>query len=114
MVDSRGARRCRKKRRSEVGVGGPVSWAPISYAPAMANERLIPVFMPSLCALLLNRERAKGAPLSEAEVIAIRDDAIAVMMPEAEASALAESRGYPDINPERCWTEWVALRPTLP
>jgi hypothetical protein len=39
----------------------------------MSNERLIPLFVPSLAALLANREQAKGAPLTQEEVITIRE-----------------------------------------
>lgn len=70
----------------------------------MAKEqKLVPVFMPALVALLLRAEESKGEPLTEQEVIAIRDEANCVMMPAAQAKKQEESRGYPDVDPENCW-----------
>jgi hypothetical protein len=74
------------------------------------EEPLIPVFMPTLAALLMNREQEKGAPLTEAEVLEIRDTAIVMMMPESQADAMNDARGYLDIDPENCWQEWQQLR----
>ena len=79
----------------------------------MSTERLIPVFMPSLVSVLLHHERDKGAPLTEAEVIAIRDKSIAVMLRESVAVEMARKRGYDDINPERCWSQWQRVRTEL-
>ena len=79
----------------------------------MSNEELIPVFIPSLSAILLHREQEKGSPLTEAEVIGIRDEATVVMLPKAQADKMDESRGYADINPELCWLQWRLLRLTL-
>jgi hypothetical protein len=76
----------------------------------MNNEDLLPVFMPSLAALLLHHERKKGAPLTEAEVIAIRNEATVVMVPRGHVSAVEEKRGYKDIDPELCWLQWRLLR----
>lgn len=74
------------------------------------REDVVPVFVPALVALLLSAEEEKGEPLTEEEVIAIRDEAACVMMPAAEAAALEESRGYPDIAPEDCWEQWQQVR----
>ncbi|MFT3736646.1 MAG: DUF2314 domain-containing protein [Rhodocyclaceae bacterium] len=41
----------------------------------MTEEKLVPVFIPALVAILVNAEDKKGEPLSKEEVIAIRDDA---------------------------------------
>jgi hypothetical protein len=77
------------------------------------GEKLIYVFMPTLASLLLNAERSKGAPLTYEEVIAVRDKATCVMVPEGVAAQIEEKRGYSDIDPENCWEEWNTLRPEL-
>lgn len=80
----------------------------------MAKEqKLVPVFMPALVALLLRAEESKGEPLTEQEVIAIRDEANCVMMPAARAKKQEESRGYPDVDPENCWEDWQQMRAEL-
>jgi hypothetical protein len=76
----------------------------------MADSKLIPVFIPALVALLLNLERKKGSPLSEQDVIDIRDKGVCVMLPIEQAKALAEKRGYDDIDPENVWVEWKRAR----
>ena len=35
------------------------------------------------------------------------------MIPESNVSAIEEARGYADLDPERCWEDWQALRPSL-
>ena len=69
--------------------------------------------MPSLVATLLNRERAKGSPLTEQEVIQIRDGCPSVAVPRDVARQIDESRGYLDIDPENCWEEWQRARKEL-
>ena len=78
-----------------------------------AGDAVIPVFIPPLVALLWNLEQQKGAPLSEAEVLQIRDGAVCMTMSRAMARKLAESRGYDDIDPEDVWREWQAARARL-
>ena len=77
------------------------------------NQRLILVFMPSLVSTLLNRDKAKGSPLTEDEVIAIRDGAHCVATPADVVPAITEARGYEDIDPENVWRDWCAIRPSL-
>lgn len=69
--------------------------------------------MPALIAVLLNREREKGSPLTEAEVLAIRDSAESTMVPRDIVPQIVASRGYEDIDPEHAWEEWNAVRPSL-
>ena len=76
----------------------------------MPEEKLVFFFIPSLVAILLNRERAKGHPLTEQEVLEIRDGAVTIALtPEAAADA-EKSRGYRDIDPENVWEEWQRAR----
>lgn len=77
------------------------------------SEDLVLSFTPSLVALLLNAERTAGRPLTEAEVLEIRDSATCIAVPRSMAAALTTSRGYPDIDPEDCWAQWQQARADL-
>ena len=70
-------------------------------------------FMPSLVSILLAKEEAKGTPLTEEEVTAIRDSAHCVALTHEQALKVEEERGYYDIDPERCWEEWQEFREAL-
>ncbi len=83
----------------------PYEVPPEGYAGVRSSEGLVPVFIPSLISLLLNREQVKGEPLTEAEILSIRDSAICVMTPVDKVQAVVEARGYDDIDPENCWQE---------
>jgi len=75
-----------------------------------ASHGLVPVIIPPLVATLFLLERKKGAPLTEEEVYEIRDKAPAMMLPIPQAEQLEKARGYRDINPESCWSEWLQRR----
>ena len=80
----------------------------------MSNpEKLLIYPMPSLVSTLLNRERAKGSPLTEAEVIQIRDQSPSVAVPIDVAQKIDAERGYKDIDPEQCWEQWQEARKHL-
>ncbi|WP_442680100.1 hypothetical protein ACSBM8_02510 [Sphingomonas sp. ASY06-1R] len=79
----------------------------------MSDEELVIMPMPSLVALLLSKEQEKGSPLTEAEVIEIRDNAVCTMTPPDVVARIAEARGYDDIDPENAWEDWIAIRPSL-
>jgi hypothetical protein len=72
---------------------------------------IVPV--PSLVATLLRRETDKGTPLTEAEVLAIRDNCPSIAITDEMLEQLVEGRGYEDIDPENAWDEWQAIRPSL-
>ena len=76
------------------------------------DDPLVIVPIPPLVALLVHYENQKGSPLSEAEVLEIRGKAICMTMRRSHASALAQSRGYDDIDPE-VWEQWNAIRSTI-
>jgi hypothetical protein len=76
----------------------------------MAEPQVIPVFIPALVVLLHHAERQKGSPLTESEVLAIRDSGVCMMMAVERAIALDEKRGYNDIDPERVWEQWQEAR----
>jgi hypothetical protein len=73
-------------------------------------DPLIPVFIPALVQLLAIREQAKGAPLTESEVLEIRGEGVCIMLRHSMAMKMDEARGYPDINPTNVWQEWQAIR----
>lgn len=77
------------------------------------DSELVLYFVPSLVATLLNRERTAGRPLTEAEVLAIRDDCPVVALREETARLAAKERGYPDIDADRCWEVWQEVREEL-
>lgn len=79
----------------------------------MSTDPLCLVFVPALVALLKAAEDRKGSPLSEAEVLEIRDNATATAVPFSAAFALETERGYRDITPEECWEEWQQVRLSL-
>jgi hypothetical protein len=79
---------------------------------ASDDEDLVLVAIPPLVALLVHHEQEKGEPLTEAEVLAIRDKAVCMAMPTEVARKLAESRGYDDLDPENIWVEWQEFRET--
>lgn len=74
------------------------------------DDDLRPVFTPALVALLIHAEELNGSPLTRNQVVAIRDNADCVMLPAAAKAEMEQERGYPDIDPERCWEEWLVVR----
>jgi len=68
---------------------------------------VIVLFIPSLISLLVSKAEEKGSPLTEEEVLAIRDNATAIVTDAEGVLAVAERRGYQDIDPEHCWKEWL-------
>ncbi len=79
----------------------------------MNDDPLIPVFIPALVVLLTEAEKAKGFPLTRDEVLEIRDKGVCMMMPRSKDLAMADSRGYDDIEPEFAWEQWQEIRETL-
>ncbi len=77
------------------------------------NDPLCIVFMPALVALLCSAEHQKGEPLTEAEVMAIRDNATCIKLPFSVAAGTEKERGYPDIVAENAWSEWQVMRRQL-
>jgi hypothetical protein len=69
----------------------------------MTDDELIPVFIPALGAILIAAEDKKGEPLTNDQVLAIRDSAACIMMTNSDAATLAESRGYIPLMQD----EWV-------
>ena len=81
--------------------------------PEDPNEPLVIVPIPALVLLLIKKEREKGEPLTREEVEKIADDAVCMTMRQSLAKKMEEQRGYPDIDPERCWEDWSTRRNAL-
>ncbi len=77
------------------------------------DDPLCLVFIPPLVALLARAERLKESPLTESEVLAIRDAGTTVALPYSVAAAGEKQRGYPDIVAEDAWAEWQRVRVQL-
>jgi hypothetical protein len=77
------------------------------------SPELVFHFVPSLVSTLLNREQAKGSPLTEQEVLEIRDSYPVIALREETAKVAEEKRGYKDIDPEHVWEEWQEARKYL-
>lgn len=76
----------------------------------MSSDPLIPVFIPALIVLLINFEKEKGSALTETEVLEIRNKGTCVKLPTSKAIELDKSRGYDDIDPEKCWEQWLEYK----
>jgi len=91
----------------------PSCWPRLPRKGTMTEDKLFLTFMPSLVSVLLRLEKAKGSPLTENEVLEIRNNAMVVALPEKGALAVAEQRGYQDIDPVHCWEQWQKARVDL-
>ena len=74
------------------------------------SDPLCLVFIPALVTILVHAEKTIGRPLTEAEVIVIRDKAACMAMPVSVAAQMEAKRGYPDIVAEAVWPEWQSAR----
>lgn len=77
------------------------------------DDELVPVFVPSLGSLLAEMEQRNKSPLTQEEVLAVRDRAICIALRRSVAQEMEKRRGYRDIAPENCWEEWLELRKQL-
>ncbi len=73
-------------------------------------EELIPLPIPALVAILVNKENEKGSPLTKEEVLEIRDNATCIMLPISEKLEMEKSRGYADLDPEYVWEQWQEFK----
>lgn len=91
----------------------PATEESVSALPPAGSAELIVFIDPSLVGLLYAREFEKGSPLSEEEVIEIRDSSPAIVLAPEDVREREAARGFKDIDPERCWEEWQQVRLTL-
>ena len=78
-----------------------------------ADDPLCKVFIPALLAILHRMETDKGMPLTEAEVLSLRDKSVCMNMRLSHARAMEKKRGYRDVRPEHCWEDWQDIRAQL-
>ena len=74
------------------------------------DDDLIITPIPALCLMLLNMEKQKGSPLTEAEVVAARDAATCMTVSRKVHDAMQASRGYRDLDLENVWEDWLGFR----
>lgn len=68
------------------------------------------IFVPSLIAMLTRAEQLKENPLTETEVIRIRDQAPVIVSKASMVKTLEASRGYKDVDTTDTWKTWLKLR----
>lgn len=68
------------------------------------------LFMPSLAALLDGAEDLKRGPLTEAQVLLIRNEARVVVTPADVALIVEQNRGYTEVDPASPYQSWQTLR----
>lgn len=74
------------------------------------TEQLCLVFIPALSVALQSAETDKGSPLTESEVLKIRDQTTCVAVPFDVAFDMENERGFRDLVAEDCWNEWQRVR----
>ncbi len=77
------------------------------------DDPMVLIAIPSLASILVAGETKKGSPLSQAEVLQIRDRATCKFVSLSARRKLDEDRGYIDINYENVWDEWRKIREWL-
>lgn len=70
------------------------------------KEDIVIVFIPSLGETLEHAQQLKGSPLTESEILKIRDTSQCIAMERADAIKGREELGFIDVDPENCWTDW--------
>ena len=76
----------------------------------MMQEKMAGFYIPALVALLTRAEELAKRPLSESEVLRIRDNAEKVSQPLSAMPALLQQRGYHDLYAPDAWKEWQLYR----
>ena len=78
------------------------------------DQTKVKVYLNPLHAMLHAAEKQKGAPLTEAEVLHVRDTTVAVEMTEEQAerfyASLDAQVEVHRMNPDRIWEEWQEIR----
>ena len=82
--------------------------------PVAAAEPTVKVYLNPLVMLLAGAEKLKGSPLTEAEVLKVKDTAVAVEMPASKAqifyASLDSKVPVHRLNPDNIWREWQEAR----
>jgi hypothetical protein len=77
---------------------------------ARATGDVIPVFVPTLRAILEALQSERKKPLTKKQVETIRDDGVCIAMAARDAQRLERERGYADLDAELVWEQWKAIR----
>lgn len=85
------------------GDHGP--YAQLAGRPLPAG--LVIQYMPALVAMLTRAEQLTGKPLTEEQVLKLRDANPAVVVEAAAAKAAEDGRGYADLDPADAWLGWL-------
>jgi hypothetical protein len=76
----------------------------------LGEEKLFPVFMPSLLRRFREAEQESGSPLTCYQAQEIRNTAVGILLPGPIALRLEERRGFRDLDPDAFWTDWQQTR----
>lgn len=68
------------------------------------------VFIPALVALLEAKEKDFGRELAREDVESNRDNATAIELLAEIARGMIKSRGYPDIDAQNAWDDWLLYK----
>ncbi len=68
------------------------------------------VYEPPLAQTIGRYERGEGRPLTEKEVLYLRNTEFCRFVSRDEALAIEQARGYPDIDHKNAWEAWRQLR----
>jgi hypothetical protein len=74
------------------------------------DQRMVPVFMPSLLTLFREAEQKSGSPLTFDEAKQIRNEALGVLVTQEVATKIETRRGFRDLDPINFWNDWQELR----
>lgn len=85
------------------GDHGP--YAELAARPLPAG--LVIQCVPALVAMLTRAEQLTGKPLTEEQVLKLRDASPAVVVEAAMAKAVEDGRGYTDLGPADVWLGWL-------
>ena len=78
------------------------------------HAETVRVYLNPLHAMLSAAEKQKGSPLTEAEVLHVRDTTVSIDMTPEQAekfyASLDAQMPIGRLNPDRIWEEWQAVR----
>jgi hypothetical protein len=86
------------------------TYGELSRRRGSGDDPLVLVFLPTLMALLARAERQKGEPLTDEEILQVRDGAACSAVPRSVSDSIAQRRGYADIDPVDVCASWDRMR----
>jgi hypothetical protein len=83
-------------------------------APAPGIEPTVKVYLNPLLMMLVAAEKNKGSPLTEQEVLAVRDSTVSIEMEASKAAIFYASLDAQvpvhRLDPDNLWAEWQSIR----